>query len=66
MSSEYSVLSLGTKASPIDEAQVMLAPPTPIAHVPRRSFGFNPERSSLNMIVFDVPSMPTISAMRTP
>ena len=66
MSSEYSLLSLGWVESPVETAQVRLEPPTPIAHVPRRSTSFRPTRTSLKMIVEEVPSAEDSSLMRAP
>src|SRR5262249_43067882 len=64
MSSENSLVSFGVVQSPMALAQVMLAPPTPIAQTPRRSFSFSPARISLNMIVFDEPSSLLVSEGR--
>src|SRR5262245_58688882 len=63
VSSEYSLASLGTVASPVASAAVMLDPPTPRAHTPRRSFWFRPIRISLIMAVLDEPSS-TVSWVR--
>src|SRR5262249_5826797 len=57
MSSEYSFMSLGTVASPVGLAAVMLEPASPMAQTPRRSFSFRPTRTSLNMMVAAVPSV---------
>ena len=49
-------MSLGVVQSPMALPQVMLEPPTPMAQTPRRSLGFRPRRTSLNMMVWLDPS----------
>src|SRR5437764_14620933 len=66
MSSEYSLWSLGVVQSPMAWAAVTLAPATPMAQMPRRSWSFRPARNSLNMITFEVPSAAVTPEMSAP
>src|SRR5947209_5907101 len=66
MSSENSLVSLGVVQSPMAWAAVTLAPATPMAHTPRRSWSFRPARTSLNMITLELPSAAVIPDRSAP